>query len=54
MTKNGMPPKWSPCRWEIAIAWIVAGSSAFLIAGSDDPPQSRSSDAPVASTWMHA
>ena len=39
--KKGMPPKWSPCKWEIRIVSIAAESiPARFIAISDEAPQS--------------
>src|SRR3989442_976439 len=45
MTKYGMPPKWSPWRWLIAIAWIVAGSTARRRVGLDRAPRGARVDA---------
>ncbi len=43
MSRNGMPPKWSPCRWLTSTASIVDGSIARVIGGSAALPQSSRS-----------
>src|SRR5947208_2567529 len=53
--KKGMPPKWSPCRWETRIASISFGSTPKRrMAMSDDAPQSSSTFESGERTWMQA